>query len=183
MATIIVLNGTSSAGKTTLARAIQVLARRPFLHVQMDEFIEMQPPRLDNHPDGFVFRRVDGVEPAQTMVTTGPLGQRLLSGMRGAVAALADAGNDIIVDDVWMNNGEQDAYTRLLSGHTARFVGVHAQLEVLEAREIARGDRDVGVARWLLGRTHEGARYDLEVDTGRLDAEHAARRVIDQFDL
>jgi chloramphenicol 3-O-phosphotransferase len=37
----IVLNGASSAGKGTIARAIQELAGRPVLHVSLDMFTDM----------------------------------------------------------------------------------------------------------------------------------------------
>ena len=37
---IILLNGPSSAGKTTIARAIQQLIDEPFWHVASDQFVE-----------------------------------------------------------------------------------------------------------------------------------------------
>ncbi|MFZ3005690.1 MAG: hypothetical protein WA047_05905, partial [Phenylobacterium sp.] len=37
-----------------------------------------------------------------------------------------------------------------------RFVGLLAPLEVLEAREVARGDRQIGLARWQFDRVHAG---------------------------
>ena len=104
--------------------------------------------------------------------------------MRRAVAALADSGLDLIVDDVWLNAGaEQADYVRLLSKHQVFFVGVRAPLEILEQREIARGDRDIGQARWQQGRVHAGATYDLEIDTGELTPEQAARSIRDAFRL
>lgn len=184
MAIVIILNGTTSAGKTSLARALQDVASRPFLHVRMDDFLSMQPRRLDNHPDGFVFARVEGTEPPEISITTGPYGAKLISGMRRAVAALADSGLDLIIDDVWLNEGaEQADYIRLLSTHQVFFVGVSAPLAILEQREIARGDRDIGQARWQQGRVHVGATYDLEIDTGELTPEQAARSIRDAFRL
>lgn len=183
MATIIVLNGTSSAGKTALARAVQALASRPFLHVQMDAFLDMQPSRLNNHPDGFVFRPVEGAALPEVSIETGPYGARLMDGLRRSVAALADAGLDVIVDDVWLGSGEQQAYAELLRSHDTRFVGVHASLEACEAREKLRGDRGVGQARWQFARVHQGARYDLEVDTSDSAPEDVAQIMIEAFGL
>jgi len=40
---IIVLNGTSSSGKTTLVRAMQSAWPRPLLHIGLDHFINMLP--------------------------------------------------------------------------------------------------------------------------------------------
>ncbi|MGN6146630.1 MAG: phosphotransferase-like protein, partial [Mesorhizobium sp.] len=36
MTTILLLNGVGSAGKGSIARALQAITREPFLHVQMD---------------------------------------------------------------------------------------------------------------------------------------------------
>lgn len=184
MAIVIILNGTTSAGKTSLARALQDLTSRPLLHVRMDDFLSMQPHQLDNHPDGFVFARVEGAEPPEVSIKTGAYGAKLLSGMRRSVAALADSGLDLVVDDVWLNEGvEQADYVRLLSRHQVFFVGVRAPLGILEQREIARGDRDIGQARWQQGRVHVGANYDLEIDTGEMTPEQAARRICEAFPL
>lgn len=183
MATVIVLNGTSSAGKTSLARAVQRLASAPILHVQMDAFLEMQPPRLNNHPDGFVFRPVEKADPPEVSIETGPYGNRLMDGMRRSVAALADAGLDLIVDDVWLGGGEQEAYEALKRAHKVWFVGVHTSLETCEAREKARGDRDIGQARWQFSRVHQNARYDLEVDATHSKPDDTAQIVVDRFSL
>ena len=40
---IIILNGISSVGKSSLARAIQELSDETFLHVEMDKFISFLP--------------------------------------------------------------------------------------------------------------------------------------------
>jgi chloramphenicol 3-O-phosphotransferase len=42
-ATIVLLNGVGSAGKSSIARALQQITAEPFLYVQMDTFIEMLP--------------------------------------------------------------------------------------------------------------------------------------------
>ncbi|MDE2063774.1 MAG: hypothetical protein KGJ00_15330 [Bradyrhizobium sp.] len=62
-----------------------------------------------------------------------------------------------------------------------RFVGLFAPLEVLEARARARGDREIGLARWQYGRVHEGVAYDLEIDTTTMDPMDCARLIRDAF--
>jgi chloramphenicol 3-O phosphotransferase len=54
---------------------------------------------------------------------------------------------------------------------------VRIDIDVLEARELARKDRVVGMARWQYPLVHRFAGYDLEVDTGVLDAPSAADAV------
>ena len=45
MSQVIFLNGISSSGKTSIAKAIQYLAQIPFLHIGVDTLIEMMPAR------------------------------------------------------------------------------------------------------------------------------------------
>jgi chloramphenicol 3-O phosphotransferase len=54
---------------------------------------------------------------------------------------------------------------------------VRIDLDVLEARERARQDRVLGMARWQYPLVHRFADYDVEVDTGALDAPSAADAV------
>jgi len=42
--TVIVFNGASSAGKTSIAKALQTKLGTPYLHVQLDAFRAMEPP-------------------------------------------------------------------------------------------------------------------------------------------
>lgn len=62
-------------------------------------------------------------------------------------------------------------------------MGVHAPLDLLEARELQRGDRMIGLARWQYGRTHAGMTYDLEVDTSRAAPVECAGLIKEKFAL
>ena len=151
MARIVLLNGVGSAGKSSLARALQKITVEPFLHVAMDAFIDMLPEHLQDDPATFRFEplQMDG-QPA-IAIQTGAAGVRLMQGMHRAIAGLADAGNHLIIDDVMLGD-EPAEYQRLLARHELHIVGVFASLPVLEARERARGDRLIGLARWQFDR-------------------------------
>lgn len=182
-ATIILLNGVGSAGKSSIARALQAMLSDPWLHVSMDGFLDMLPGHLHDDPDGFAYRTFadhDGMP--QVEITAGPAGERLLAGMRLAIAAMAGAGNSLIVDDVILDGGLSE-YEVLLAGFSFMKVGVFAPLPVLEEREARRGDRMPGLARWQFGRVHAGARYDLEVDTATADPATCAARIASHFGL
>lgn len=179
-ARIILLNGVGSAGKTSLARALQAVTAEPYLHIQMDAFIDMLPAHLQEHADGFSYVTEQVAGKPQVVITTGPVGARCLLGMRHAVAAMAGQGNNLIVDDVLMGD-EQAEYDRLLAGFHVHWVGVFAPLDVLEARERDRGDRLIGLARWQFDRVHRGMRYDLEIDTSQLSPDEGARRIAAAF--
>ncbi len=182
MARIVLLNGVGSAGKSSLAEALQTIAAEPFLHVRMDDFIEMLPGALQDHPDGFSYRTRVASGHKEVVIDTGPVGARALRGMRRAVAAMAAAGNNLIVDDVMLDDTAAD-YREVLAPFEVSWVGVFAPLEVLEARERQRGDRLIGLARWQFNRVHRGLVYDLEVDTGDAPPAACARMVKEKLGL
>jgi chloramphenicol 3-O phosphotransferase len=166
-ARIVILNGVGSAGKGSIAKALQAIASRPYLHLEMDAFLSMLPElpeRYFSHTDGLIFETIAEEGKPSVVIKTGVVAERLLSGMRRAVAALASAGNDLIVDDV-MVDGELADYRSLLAAFDLSVVGVYASLDVLEARESLRSDRMVGLARWQYDKVHEGRDYDFTVDT------------------
>ena len=182
VATVILLNGVGSAGKSSIAKALQTITAEPFLHVAMDAFLDMMPARYWDHPDGLVFETVQQDGKPAVVIKSGPVADRALLGMRHAVAAMARAGNNLIVDDVLMGN-EIAEYASLLADVTFHAVGVFAPLDVLEARERERGDRLVGLARWQYDRVHHGKRYDLELDAGAATPMECAERIKQRFGL
>jgi len=182
-ARVIILNGVGSVGKSSTARALQALTREPFLHLAMDAFIDMLPARLIGAPEGFVFEPTTDQGRPSVAIRTGPAFERVMSGMRHAIAAMARAGNNLIVDDVMLDGGEAEAYQALLADLSPRFVGLFAPLEILEQRERDRGDRMAGLARWQYSRVHEGLAYDLEIDTAASSPAQAAQIIRDRFDL
>jgi chloramphenicol 3-O phosphotransferase len=179
---IIVLNGVGSVGKSSTAKALQQIAGTPFLHVAMDAFLDMLPAAMFGHPDGLLFETLEEEGRPSVAIHSGPVMDQTLRGMRRAIAALAEAGNRLIVDDVMLGD-EQDDYRALLAPFETRFVGLFAPLDVLETRERARGDRAIGLARWQHIRVHEGQTYDLEIDTATASALDCARTIKAAFAL
>ncbi len=108
---------------------------------------------------------------------------RIMKGMRHAIAAMAGQGNDLIVDDVMLDAGEARQYRALLSRFDLRIVGLFAPLDVPEERERARGDREIGLARWQYDRVHRGQAYDLELETTNSTPIEVAERIRDAFRL
>jgi chloramphenicol 3-O phosphotransferase len=184
MSTVVLLNGPSSVGKGSVARALQRLAARPMLHVQMDAFLEMMPPGTFGDPRGYVFETThDAAGRPVTAVVSGPIMHAAMLALRAAVAAMADTGADLVVDEVIWDPAELADYRRRLAGHTFRAVGLVAPLEVIEARERARGDRVLGLARWQHDKVHAGLTYDLELDAATATPEALAGRIRDAFGL
>ena len=165
--TIIVLNGIGSVGKSSTAKALQRMASDHFLHVQGDMFLEMISPKMWGHKDGIMFTQRETEGRKSVEIKMGPEVDRLMNGMRASVAALANTGNNCIVDDVMLTRANQDSYLAAQMQGTLYFVGLHAPVGVLEQRERDRGDRLEGLARWQRDRVHQGIRYDFEIDTSQ----------------
>lgn len=179
---VIILNGVGSVGKSATARALQALTREPFLHVAMDAFIDMLPPRLVGEPDGLLFEPMIEQGLPSVTIKTGVAFERVMTGMRFAIAAMASQGNNLIVDDV-MLGGESLEYSQLLAEFSPKFVGLFAPLDVLEQRERDRGDRMPGLARWQYARVHQDIVYDVKIDTSAATPIQCAQVIRDTFDL
>ncbi|MBW7882379.1 MAG: chloramphenicol phosphotransferase [Caldilineaceae bacterium] len=157
--TIIILNGASSSGKTTLVKALQQRFEEPLLDAGLDRFLWMLPGRYLNCPlwDDVLGRAV----------AAGETGHRLVSGMHQAIAALARSGNHVVADHVLVEPAWVNHCARVLAGLPAYLIGVHCPLPVLEAREQSRKDRTLGQARAQFPLVHAHCIYDFEVDTDR----------------
>lgn len=161
---IIVLNGPSSAGKSTLARAIQAQAELPFLRFSPDLLLfggEVLPPR---HGRGGPFAW-EKMRP------------QLFEGYFRCLPALAGAGNNLVVDFIIETREQLERLVALLGGFDVFLVGVHCPLPELERREALRGDRGLGDARRDLQSVHSFTVYDFEVDSSR-PADEIAEEII-----
>jgi len=177
---IILLNGASSAGKTSILLALQQVLDTPYLDAGIDKFLWMLPKRYLDVPlwhDVFEYswREQDGTRVLS--IQAGPLGHRLMSGMHQAIAALSQAGNNVIADHVLIERQWVQECAYLFANLPALFVGVHCPLEVLEQRERERSDRTLGQARAYLRKVHAHGIYDLEIDTSRFSPVECALRI------
>ena len=166
--TIILLNGTSSAGKTSLIKALQQVLDEPYLNAGIDKFLWMLPPRYLEQPlwsEVFQYTWPADGSPTGLTITAGPLSHRLMSGMHQAIAVLAATGNNVLADHVLLERRWLQECAELFSDFRAFLVAVRCPLEVVEQREKERQDRTVGQARAYFHRVHAHSLYDLEIDT------------------
>jgi chloramphenicol 3-O phosphotransferase len=172
---VLLLHGTSSSGKTTVARAVQAHSDEPWLRLGIDVFWNAIDERWMEHGP----RAADGFQwQDDATIVPGPVGQRLARGMRAAVAACARCDNNVLVDDVFIDRDWLDGWRADLDGLEWLLVGVLAPLPVLEERERARGNRIAGEARAQADVVHAGIEYDLTVDTAAQSPDECAAAIL-----
>src|SRR4051812_42085723 len=119
---------------------------------------------------------------ADGSIAVGPGARLTMSRWRAAIGALAKAGANIILDEVFLEGGQdQVRWRESLDGLAVTWVQVRCDVEVASAREAARGDRAANLAEFQARVVHAGVEYDIVVDTTNLLPEDAAVVVIAQL--
>lgn len=160
----IILNGTSSSGKTSIAKAIQILATEPFIHLSVDSFLEMF------HWDTLSNKQLqDDCMKAAVLGFHRTLPVMLAGKFPG------------IIDHVIYGNPMYEDLTANLRAHFTLLVGVHCPLEILRDRESSRGNRSIGIAESQFQIVHHDRKYDVEVDTSVLSPEACASKILSAY--
>ena len=159
---IILLNGTSSSGKTTVGKLLQQALRDPeWLFLSIDDALGKFPKHAFETKEKF----------SRNVLKTVP-------GFHRSVASFAKQELPIIVDHVFQEQGWLEDYKKATYGLKTIYVGLKCPIEVLEERERNRGDRKLGLARMQYPKVHRGLAYDLEFDTNTLGADACVDRII-----
>lgn len=160
---IIIINGPSSSGKTTLSLALQKQISIPFIRFSFDLFIENKILPRDQIDRGTF--SWPAMRPA------------VFDGLHRCVPALASAGNNVIFDHIIETEGWLHDLVRYLADFDVFFVGLHCSLEELERRETQRGDRRIGSCLTDAQFVHDFRTYDLELNSEK-PAEVNAKNLI-----
>jgi chloramphenicol 3-O phosphotransferase len=168
---VIVLNGSSSSGKTGIARCLKAILPRPWISVGVDDLLDALPPSLMGSDSGITFGQ-------QGEVTLGDGFREIEAAWTTGVAAMARAGARIIIDDVFLGGAASKERIRAhLEGLEVLWVGVRCDPAIAVGREIARGDRVTGMAASQAEVVHQGVVYDIEVDTSHTESLDCARAI------
>ena len=185
-APIVVLNGASSSGKTSIARALQDLWPRPLVLTGIDTFILAWPesfaalPGDDGSPaaPSTGIRIVPGLGPAPSWIPEfGVDFHAMMRLVHESWALMSHGGVDQVIDHVLINETLRTQARDILVG--AFWVGVSCDVDELVRREAARGDRHVGFASGTSVVVHQEMVYDLVIDSTETPSEVLARRVYD----
>ncbi|CAN5384456.1 hypothetical protein BH11ARM2_BH11ARM2_03730 [soil metagenome] len=157
---VLFLQGPSSVGKSTLAKALQLGLDEYWWVLEADDITGMQPVSARTgwwNPTGEE-RPHPSWEPEVRL-------SRWLAGYFQCIATIARTGSNVIAVGGWLEASWLIDLTHALQGIHALCLGVHAPLDELQRREMARGDRELGYALSHYHRVHSHGPYDLDVDT------------------
>jgi len=166
---IIILNGTSSSGKTSILHALQKILEEPYLDAGISKFIWMLPERYLERP---LWDDQLGLA-----TTAGETGHRLVHGMHETIATCSKAGWNVVADHVLVEESWLEECVSLFADLPAYLIGIRCPLEVLMDREKSRKNRTLGQAAAQFPLVHRHGVYDLEVDTSAMSVEECARAI------
>ena len=145
---VILLNGPSSSGKSTLAKALQSLISEKrserYEIVSIDDFLRMSPKETIYEDDVF--------EISEDLCTK--------------ALEILDTGNGVIIDHVITSERIYSQLQKNLSSCHLQTVRITCPLDVLRKRELERGDRSPGSAEASEEYLYPKEGYDLTVDIG-----------------
>ena len=157
---IIFLNGTSSSGKSSIAKELLKTLGEPYFHMSVDDFHAMRSP-------GEVTQ-----EELQLVL------RRTWLGFHRAVAGMAAGGNNVVVDHVLSERWRLLDCLGLFAPKDVVLVGVRCPLRSwYVARRAWRPS--AGLAARQFGQVHAHGMYDVECDTASSSAVDCARQVRD----
>jgi chloramphenicol 3-O phosphotransferase len=158
--TIIFLNGTSSAGKTSISNELMQILDEDFMYLSVDNAIagvnEMLMSMFGEHISREEIRTIENEEIIENSV---------ISLFHHYIMAFSLIGKNIIVDHVMIEPKWLEECIQLLHNTQTFYVGVHCPIDELERRERDRRDRPIGLAKAQFEIVHKYSKYDLEVNT------------------
>lgn len=163
---VIFINGPSSAGKSTVIAALRRLLERPYFILSSDLFVEAGAlPALDG---GY------GLNPKWQ-----ELRPAFFDGFHRTIAAMARAGNPLIVEHVLERQEWYDMCATLLDDFDTFFVLLTADADTIDERERERDDRFAGEGRsHLADGVHTFGTYDVAVDTSAMSPAEVAASIV-----
>ncbi len=157
---VILLNGASSSGKSTIASLLQNSIPEPFWCISIDHL------------------RDAGVLPTARIKSGefpwSSLRKNFFDGYHRSLASYAEAGNNLIIEHIVETEEWMRELVTLFERFDVYFVGLHCSIEELERREAQRKDRPLGDAARDSQVVHKFATYDLELDSNRPPEENVS---------
>ena len=186
--TVIILNGSSASGKSSIQMKIQELFEKPYIRLGIDnQFNDILPDYYglgEKHPQGNFLEKdiryvdkikVDGHDAIKLIV--GPIGQKVIKGMHQSIKSFAKNGSNVVVDYILYEKTWFPHLVESLEDLKVYYVGIKYPIETIEKREEKRSTSPVGHARSHYKTVHYYDNYDLVIDNPEDSAEMIAKKI------
>lgn len=177
---LILIIGTSSTGKSTVATALQAKLDDHWLLTGIDQFFQMVNPAWGggvNGPlskQGFRYERQGEL----LQITHGSVGLQILKGMVEAAGAIVRTGNNLIFDDMILSVEHWLLWQSVLEKVDATIIRLDAPAPVLKMREVVRGREEkhhgLALGHYL---SNKVPLVDLHIDTSEIAVEIAVEKI------
>lgn len=185
--TVIILNGPSGSGKSSIQKEFQYL-NMPNLWIKtgIDTLFDAPMPTITpenmnfwQSPNPIRWVETSQDEHGNNVITlfVGEQGEKVAYAMNSAIAEYAKNGCNVIVDYIAYKQEWFDDLQKKLAGIRTYYVAVEIPLETLEAREAARGTSPKGHARSHYFTVYGNKKYDLTVNSATHSAKEIARQI------
>lgn len=200
--TVIILNGPSAAGKSSIQREFQFLMMNEknsasndqilWIKLGIDNLFDKPMPDITaeniaywqtQNPIRWVTATQDSHQNQIITLYTGNQGDQVAYGMNSAIVAYAQAGCNIIVDYIAYKKEWVDDLRNKLKDTKNFWVKVTIPLEIIEQREAARGTSPKGHARSHYDYVHWDIKYQLAVDSAKDSPATIAKKIKDSLHI
>jgi chloramphenicol 3-O phosphotransferase len=158
---VIILNGTSSSGKSSIAKQIQAQLKQPMIHAQIDHFLALF--NFDNFKTG-----CESLEAVKTSFSL----------FQNSIESMCKTKYPILIDTVFERAEYFQGTINAIHNRNTFLIGVHCSINELSIREKNRGDRRIGLASEQFNLVHENMNYDYEVDSSMHSSEECSTKII-----
>lgn len=163
MKQIIVVNGVSSSGRTSLVTQFCLMTGTEYRKTHIDEFIKTLSPH-------------EWEKWAGTDTGWSEIGKRY----NHYLADLSHSFEKIIADAFYILPTAREHLFSLFGRRHVFYVQLFCELHELERREVARGDRPIGLARSQFDTLYSFADYDLKIDSTEKSIKTCAEELLNE---
>ncbi|WP_419884581.1 chloramphenicol phosphotransferase CPT family protein [Paenibacillus sp. B-A-8] len=167
---IVLMNGTSSSGKTSISTELMNQKEILFHHLSIDDFVK-----------DFFNNKFSDIEPAREVdeqAIAQIMFDPLISMYFSTIKLYSEMGLNVIVDTVIENDKWFNECLDIFFDQPTLFVGVLCSKEELIRREQTRGDRVIGLAASQFSNVYCIDEYDLEVNTEVMNPIECAEKIL-----
>lgn len=158
---VIILNGTSSSGKSSIAKQIQTQLAQPLIHAQVDHFLDI-----------FNFEAFKTGAESLEAVKTG------FSLFENSLQQICRTEYPILIDTVFERPEYFDGTVKAVQDRKTYLIGIHCPVSELNIREKNRGNRRIGLASEQFSLVHENKDYDFEIDSSLFSPCECASQIL-----